>query len=236
MLRIGDNSILMFAICVSIFGLFIVLGFALKPPVVNENFFWRKPLVGVVFSIICVFGIVAAFLPKQCSESFHFQKAEKNFELPAVSALLKAHHPNCEKFSAHVIYTGNYTFCAACTGLLIGALVALIGTAFYFFGGWSGEKTNFSAILIGVVGVVLGFSQLKFRSFVRLMLNAFFVLGAFLILAGIDGLTQSLYIDLFLMVLIVFWLSTRISLSQWDHWRICSGCKTLCEVRELKKK
>lgn len=235
MQRIGDDFILIFTICVSVFGLFTVLVFALKPPLGNENFLWQKPLVGIVFSLICVCGIVAAFLPKQCSAQFHFRRGKNNLEPLAGPIFLKAHHPSCEKFAAHVIHIGNYILCAACTGLLIGAVIALIGTTLYLFGGWIFEIPSSSVVLIGVSGVVLGFLQLGFKGFVRLVLNAFFVIGAFLVLAGIDELAQNPYVDLFLIVLIVFWLSTRILLSQWDHLRICSGCNTICDS-EINKK
>ena len=130
---------------------------------------------------------------------------------------------------------GGRTLCAACTGLLLGALIALIGTAFLFFGGWPIGEVGLPAVLIGVIGTVLGFFQLKFRGFIRLVLNVFFVLGAFLILVGIDELTGSLFVDLFLVAFIVFWILTRIQLSQWDHWRICHDCKSPCEVRGTQK-
>lgn len=232
---IHPNFTLMFAISISLFGLFTTLTLALYPPMTQENFLWRKSLVGLVFSLICVLGIFAAFFPKQCSEAFHFRKGEKNYAPHAVSPALKGHHPDCEKFSAHVIHISNRTLCAACSGLVLGAFIALVGTAFYFFGGRDIEM-SFPAVLIGVVGVIFGFLQLKFRGFVRLMLNTFFVLGAFLILVGIDELAQSLFVDLFLMVLIAFWLLTRIMLSQWDHWRTCHNCESPCEIHRLKKK
>jgi len=233
---INPNSVLIFILTISLFGLFTSLMIALNPPTFKENFLWRKPLIGLVFSLICVSGIFAVFFPKQCSEAFHFLSSEKNFAPHTVSATLKGHHPDCEKFSAHVIHIGSHTLCAACTGLLIGAFIALTGTVFYFCGGWHIEGMSFSAVLIGIVGIIFGFFQLKFRGFVRLMLNAFFVLGAFLILVGIDELTRSLFVDLFLVVLILFWLLTRILLSQWDHWRICHSCESRCEIRRLKKK
>jgi len=233
--NIQHNPILMFTISVSIFGVFIVLLFTFNPPTVNENFFWRKLLVGSIFSLICTLGIFVALFPRQCSKSSHFRKEEMNSTLHHVYITMKGHHPDCKEFSAHVIHINSYTICAACTGLLLGALIAFTGTAFYSFGGWSIEEMSFPAALIGVVGVILGFFQIKFRGFIRLMLNIFFVLGAFLILVGIDELTQNLFVDLFLIVLIVFWLFTRIMLSRWDHWRICSSCKSPCEVGEQRK-
>lgn len=235
MSSIRHDPILIFAISVSIFEIFIVLTFVLNPPLTYENFFWRKPLAGSVFSLICVLGIFAALFPKQCSDIFHFRRDDRDFASHTVYATSKGHHPNCKEFLAHVIQIKSHTLCAACTGLILGALMALAGTTFCFFAGWSIREMSFLAALIGVVGVILGLFQLKFKGLVRLILNTFFVLGAFLILVGIDELAQSLFVDLFLISSIVFWISTRIMLSQWDHWRICSSCKSPCEAGGQRK-
>jgi hypothetical protein len=231
--NIRHDSILIFSLGISIFGLLIVLMLAFNPPTIHENFFWRKPLVGSIFSLICVLGIFAALFPRQCSQLFHFHRESGRFTSHQIYTT--SHHPDCKEFSAHVVHISNHTLCAACIGLLFGALVALIGAVFYFFGGWHTEEVGFPIVLIGTVGMVLGFLQFKFRNFVRLTLNAFFVLGAFLILVGIDGLTESLFIDLFLVAFLVFWILARIQFSQWDHWRICNSCKFPCEFREIKK-
>ena len=235
MLHKRHDSILMFNIGVSAFSLSIVLMLALNPPTTNEILFWRKPLVGLVFSLICAFGISSAFFPKQCSEAFHFRKGDNNFISHLLSQTLKGHHPDCGKFSRHIMRSSNYTLCAACTGLCLGAFMVLVGSALYFFGGLRFEEMGFPAVLIGIVKVIVGFFQLKFMGFVRLASNAFFVLGAFLILVGIDELTQSLFVDLVLVIMIVFWILTRILLSQWDHSRICNSCESPCRVRELGK-
>jgi len=232
--RIRHDFILMLCMSVSIFGVFFIVILAFNPPIIHENFFCRKQLVGSIFSLICVSGISAALFPKQCSQISHFQRVDTNSTSHLIHT--NSHHPNCEEFSAHVIRISNRTLCAACTGLLFGAVVALIGTVFCFFGGWHTEDASFSVVFIGLVGIILGFLQFKFRSFIRLILNAVFVLGAFLILVGIDELTQSLFIDLFLVAFIVFWILTRVQFSQWDHWRICSSCKSPCEVLGMRKK
>ena len=240
--NIQPNFILIFTVSISLFGLFTTLMLALYPPTVQENLLWRKPLIGSIFSLICILGITAAFFPNKCSKTFNLLEAEKtavsnakdpNFNKVLVT--LKGHHPDCEEFSAHVMHISNHTLCAACTGLFIGAFISIIGTAFYFFGGQQINEMSFPAVVIGIVGVILGYLQLKFRGFVRLMLNILFVLGAFLTLVGIDELTQSLSVDLFSIVLIVFWIFTRIMLSHWDHRRICHNCKSPCENRRLEK-
>jgi len=237
------SPILIFMIAVSFFGLFLVVTLAIKPPIIQETLPWRKPVIGSIFGAICLLGIIAVFFPKQCSAMFHSARGEGDISASerAVDSHesapnLRGHHPDCGSFSAHVVRISSKTFCAACTGLLFGALMALAGTTMYFLGYWHIEQKAFLAVFVGTLGVGLGLFQFEFRSFVRLVVNTFFVLGAFLALVGIDEIIQSLLADLFLVVLTVFWLLTRILLSQWDHWRICYTCRTPCEAYQKPKK
>ena len=237
------SPLLTFMIGVSFFGLFLVVMLAINPPMTQESFPWRKPVIGSIFGSICVLGIVAVFFPKQCSAMFRLAKGDRETSSNAYtiashgsSPTLRGHHPDCEGFSAHVIRINSKTFCAACAGLLLGALIALIGTVLYFLCEWHIAQNSFLAVFVGVLGVGFGLFQLKFRSFVRLLLNVFFVLGTFSVLIGIDRLIQSLFVDLFLIVLTVFWLFTRILFSQWDHWRICYTCESPCEILKIEKR
>ncbi len=230
------NSILSFAIAVSIFGLFSTLLFALRPPINQESISWRKPLIGSVFSVICIIGITATFFPEKCSQTLHSQRKESHtihgnikFSLHRASIALKGHHPECGRFSAHTILVDGQAYCAACTGLLLGGIVAMIGTCLYFFVGWDLRQLDFWYVLAGQAGVFLGFIQLKFRGYVRLVVNALFVFGAFLILVGIDKLVANLFVDLYLIGLVIFWIWTRIIISQWDHQRTCSECQVCGE-------
>jgi len=200
-------------------------------------------MIGSIFEVICVLGISAVYFPSHCSAMFHSTKGDRDISSNANylashsrDPAFRGHHPDCGNFSAHVIRIHDKTFCAACTGLLLGALMALTGAALYFFADWRIAQNTLHAVFAGALGVSLGLFQLKFRSLLRLLLNAFFVLGAFLVLVGIDGLIQSVLVDLFVVVLTVFWLITRILLSQWDHWRICYTCENPCESRISKKR
>jgi len=233
-----------YLVIVSLFGLFLAGVIAFYPPVVGESFVWRKPIVGSIFGSICILGILAALFPKQCSGVYDFKKDEKgsrsylnHFASHDTFSTVRGHHPDCENFSAHVFQIGNRTFCTACTGLLLGGLLALAGTILYFFSNWRVGQGSFLLVWVGVLGVGFGLFQFRARSFIRLFLNTFFVLGTFLILIGIDELARSVMVDLFLIALILFWLFTRISLSQWDHERICYACKVVaCEFADKRKK
>jgi len=241
--RAVHSSFLTFLMGVSFFGLILVMMLAINPPIMQVDFPWRKPLIGLIFGSICMLGIVAVFFPKQCSGMFHSGKGKRyigsntdNLVSHGTFPTLRGHHPDCKGFSAHVTQIKGKTLCAACTGLLLGAIIALAGTILYFFDDWQIAQNSLLAVFVGVLGVGLGLFQFKFRSFVRLFFNTFFVTGVFFVLFGIDQVVQSLFVDLFLVALTVFWLLTRILLSQWDHWRICHTCRTPCEIREKRKK
>jgi len=237
--RISDITYL---VIMSFLGLFLAGMLTVYQPRVHESLFWRQPLIGSIFGLICIFGILAVFYPTQCSKVFNFKKEKPSrpylgkFTSHGTSSTLQGHHPNCENFAAHVFQIGDKTFCVACTGLLLGGFLALVGTLLYFFSNWRVEQSSFLMVWVGVLGVGFGLFQFRFRSFARLFLNVFFVLGTFFILSGVDKLIHSVTIDLFLVVLILFWLFTRISLSHWDHERICSACKVAtCEFAVEKK-
>lgn len=241
---------LLFLLSVSFFGFFIVGILTLYPSAIQEVFPWRKPAIGSIFGLICVLGILAVFSPKRCSQAFHQEKEQMNLRktdgpegrggLQATSYIFKlkivhGHHPGCENFSPHEFQVGNKTFCTSCMGLLFGALITLAGTIAYFFSGWTIATESIPLIGLGTLGVALGLLRFPLfnvqRRGLRFSLNTLFVLGTFLILIGIDTLIQSLSMDLFLILLIIFCLFTRIRLSQWDHERICRACGLPCDLR-----
>jgi hypothetical protein len=221
-------------------GLFLVVLLTAFPPAVTRDFSWRKTVIGSIFSAICVLGILAVFSPNQCLRIFNIGKKNETvgpdsakITSHGTSNNLQGHHPTCGKYDAHIFRIRDKIFCAACAGLLLGGLLALAGAAVYFFADWRVAEHSSLMVLLGIVGISFGLFQFKFRSIVRLSVNTIFVLGTLLILIGVDKLVHSLFFDLFVVSLIAFWLFTRISLSQWDHERICSGCKIEnCRVRK----
>ncbi|MFC1505615.1 hypothetical protein ACFLQ6_00940 [Thermoproteota archaeon] len=227
------NLLLLFYICLSLIGLFTVLMFALKAPTQIENIAWRKPLIGSIFASICIAGSIATLFPKRCSGLFNLQKRENSKishgKISKLYGTVRGHHIECEKFSTHTLQIQGTIVCAGCTGLLLGAMMALSGTILYFFSDWKPGLAYFPMVLIGITGIILGFIQLKFRGFLRLVLNTFFVLGAYLIIVALDNLAKNIFIDFYLIGLIILWICTRIFISQWDHSRICRSCKLNCE-------
>jgi hypothetical protein len=221
-----------YQLLVSFLGLFLVAALTAFPPTVSGNLSWQKPVIGSIFSSICVLGILAVFSPNRCLRILDIGKKNRTINPDSVklvshgtSYALQGHHPTCGNYAAHIFCIKGKIFCAACAGLLIGGLLALVGASVYFFGDWRVAEHSSLMVLLGVVGVSLGLFQFKFRGLVRLFVNTIFVVGSLFILVGIDELVHSLFFDLFVVSLIVFWLFTRISLSQWDHEKICSDCE-----------
>jgi len=232
----------------SFIGLFLVGILVFSSPAIEENFPWRKTVIGSIFASICVLGILAAFFPSRCLNVFSFKKKEKRrrsgvkessdsrqskFVFQESSFAMQGHHPNCGNFSTHVFHINERTLCTSCTGLLLGALLSLLGTSLYFSDNWHIGQESLLLVCIGISGIVFGLLQFPLfknrPNLLRLFFNVFFVLGAFFILIGVDTLLRSVTADLILVVLIVFWLFTRIFLSQWDHERICRSCGLVCD-------
>jgi len=210
-----------------------------------QDFPWRRPIISSTYALICILGAVSVFFPKKCSRiirpkssetvskmqyntsEVHKRKTTSLFGLK----LTHGHHPNCEGFSDHEFQVGNKTFCAGCTGLLIGALVSLVTVSAYFLSQAQLDSIAIPLIGFGLITVLVGLLTPIFiavRSALRLAVNALFILGMSSILVGADTLVHSIQIDVYLISLDVLWLTTRISLSQLSHERICTSCAQKC--------
>ena len=154
--------------------------------------------------------------------------------------MVEGHHPCCEYYSSHVLHINDKMFCSGCTGIIIGAIFALVIDSFYFFVGFQFAEQSSVLIWLGVFGVgcsliLFTLSDLKSGE-IRLSLNTVFVLAAALLLIGVDGRAGSLLLDLYLLLLIVYWIITRIIISQRNHKLICSKCRLRsCVMSSLTK-
>jgi hypothetical protein len=221
-----------FALLVSLFGLLTTILLMAYAQKVSEDFFLRRLLIGSTFIAMCAAGTAAALSPRKCSTSFdtHVPKATSMEDSKTVSSVgSKAHHPNCGKFSAHTIRFRRTLYCAACSGLVVGASLAVAMSVAYFFLGLSIGGSNLVFMAVGPLGLLLGFIQFMFKGWVRVAANAFFVSGTSLIVIGIDQIIGSFFVDLYVMGLVAFWIMTRIAISQWDHSRICLICNYQCK-------
>ena len=233
----------------SFFALSLVGTIALFPPPTEESPPWGKRIVGAAFAMVCVLGMIAVFFPAECSKAIGHGRVkssatgsleERNSEASvshlAGIRLVHGHHPPCHRFRAHEFRLYEKSFCAGCIGLLAGAFCVFIGAALYFFVGCTIGQSAYPLFIVpGILGVLVPLLQFHMinvqHTAVRLVINSFFVLGTFLILVGLDLLLNSFILDLLVILFSLLWLYTKISLSNWDHERICSLCGPSCDLR-----
>jgi hypothetical protein len=185
--------------------------------------------------LVCVLGALAVVLPGKCNSILGGQEKGNPFGFHSAASsirVLKGHHFDCEGYVSHTFNVRRRTLCAACSGLFLGAVAAIFGTVAYFFSNIELSQFSLSFLTAGIGLVALGFIQFKFPGLVRLLVNALFVFGAFLILLAADALLMNLFIDLYVISLTMLWILTRILLSQWDHSRICRSCGINCELKK----
>ena len=140
----------------------------------------------------------------------------------------RGHHPTCGNFSSHVIQIGGKIYCAGCAGLIVGAIIALAGTASYFF------LQDLSAQLVtaffwaGLAGVTVGLLQYELfvnKASLHFVLNIIFVVGALLLLIGVNEMSGSLSLSIYFLLVILFLINARSTLSRLEHEKKCSICK-----------
>jgi len=222
---------------ISISGLFLLILLVLYSPNPKISYYFQKQLILSVFVLICILGMVAAVSPSRCAEFLslrHYQKSDhKSNKIEKRSNFgkkFKGHHPECDNFKTHTFSLMEKKYCAGCSGLFIGALIAVIGTIIYYFYGISDVIDGrliffigFTSVLVYLLKDVLLDINLNFAKF---LFNMILVLGSFLILIGIIELNSSIFIQLFFMVLVFIWILGRITSSEKNHYEVCNKCST----------
>jgi len=136
--------------------------------------------------------------------------------------LLHGHHPAASGQKSHELWLGGKSYCATCFGLLTGAVVSLTAIVVFALSRWADGRFAYALYAVGVVSVISALVPalgLRIRAPARFALAAFFVLGTCLMLVATDVLTANLIADLFVVLLAVFWLLSRISLSHRREYR-----------------
>ena len=87
-------------------------------------------------------------------------------------------------------------------------------------------------IVFGTIGCMsmLGryFLDKNSGSTIRVILHAFLVIGATMVLIGIDLVGKSLVLDYIIIIIVLLWLRTKMMLTKWEHRNICSVCNHPC--------
>ena len=242
--RKPSSTSALIALVISLAGL-CLLPILLTSPPSTIVLPWQTQLVGGLFTLICVLGIIAGISPRHCSFSFLTRTksiAAKSLDpqpTPASEIQKRGHHPTCEAYSGHVLKLQSRILCAGCTGLVTGALLAILGAVLFFFAGWR-FYDPYLIFWIGFVFVAFGLIQhLIYRllginhGFVRFIVNNLFVLGPFLLLASLVQILNNLILSGYLLLLTLYWIFTRITMSQRSHRLICGRCtEHACVLRE----
>lgn len=243
--RKKGSSFAIISLALSLIGLgFLPLLMLNPPPSIAIPF--QNLVIGTIFALICILGLIAAISPSHCTrfskrrKPIEPTKTKQNSSSSMTNHLeKKGHHPTCDYYSDHVLQIRSRTFCAGCTGLAIGAGFTLVGIMLVFVGnlqflnpvivfwfGWgfvaAGLLQHFIYRLVPVQ-----------RGSIRFLLNVIFVVGAFLLLASLTQLTSNLILASYTLALIVYWIFTRIIMSRRSHQRICAQCESVgCSLSE----
>jgi len=140
----------------------------------------------------------------------------------------RGHHPTCGNFSSHVIQIGGRIYCAGCAGLVVGAVIALAGTALYVFLQDLAAQLVAISFWVGLTGVTLGLLQYELfvnKASLHFLLNVIFVVGALLLLIGVNEMNGSLSLSIYFLLVILFLINARSTLSRLEHEKKCSICK-----------
>lgn len=225
--RKKHSAYVAFLLTVSIFGLAISTALLMNTPTLVSAPSYRRTLVGFVYDVVCIAGILAALFPVTCSRAFGAQfSSVESAQVLGIRAtrllgllVVHGHHTSGSELTKHELLVWRRSFCATCYGLLTGAVVSLtIITAFVVSGwpGWVGTYSLYLAYSVGVVAVITGLLQPLMTDVgakARFVLAFVFVLGTSLMLLATELLTANLVADLFVVLLAIFWLLSRISLS-----------------------
>ncbi len=198
----------------------------------------QKETIGAAFGAICILGIAAGLSPSRCNRllarALHVQPKESEREerektLQGRRGLSSfGHHPNCGSFSSHVIRIRCRVYCAGCVGLVVGSSVALVGTCCYLVLQSLSPQVVPVFFWFGLGSVTLGLLQYELsmnKASLHLLLNVIFVVGAFLLLVGVSEMNGSLSVGIYFLLVVLFLINVRTTLSRLEHERKCIACK-----------
>ena len=224
---------------IGIAGLIILAVMLIYLPPTRFMYNFQKPLLFLIFIIICIMGMVAAISPTKCMDLLkikkHIQEVSSVDKEPDKKEFI-GHHPDCDNFKNHTYTLMGKKYCAGCSGLFTGALIAVIGIIIYYFHVIP-VSNPYMIFVIGFLFVLTGLLQsflLNINSNTgKFIFNLILVVGAFLMLIGIAEITGSIFIQLYFLLLVFIWIMARIFNSEKKHGDICEKCSegSYCNYR-----
>jgi hypothetical protein len=206
----------------SLIGLVLFIGLSLGYSSPTLSF--QREVSTLAFISICVLGAVAGLYPSLMRN--RFRRTPKRGE---TGPDYLGHHPSCGRFETHIIRFRGRVLCAGCTGLTIGAAVAVIVSLYELF-----YPIQVPALIILVAGVVLttlGILQhaLGREPRMHLALNVALVTGVAVARIGANQVNGGLAVDVYSLTLSLYFIIARIDLSRNDHVSVCASCLAQCE-------
>ncbi len=219
------------SLAVSLAGVVLVAAFLAQPvvPVKTET----GLIAWAVFSTICLLGAVATLFPHYCNPSLILPDDLEPSRITILKGVrfVHGHHPTCGRFDGHEFVIGGKTYCAGCTGLLVGALSSFsVATINYFYHYRPPAVSGY----IGLGFVALGLLYIPILKaetpLLRATFNALFVLGFALVLVAVNSAGNAGF-ELIVIGLSSYWMLTRIQLSRWSHDATCGACDEVCDKK-----
>jgi len=213
-----------FLLFVSSFGLITSTSMLEQPPQPTIEIAARRIVVGFIYGFICLGGMFAVFFPGPCSRLAGVRRFGEQYlrglDVRATRIfgilLLHGHHSlGDESSTTHELQFRGKSFCASCFGLLTGAIMSLTVIVVFLFSDWADGYLAHFLYFLGLGGVALGLvpTLLRVGARTRFVLGMIFVTGTCVMLIAMDAATASLTADLLVVLLVLFWLISRISLS-----------------------
>jgi hypothetical protein len=219
------------SLAISLAGVVIAAGFFVTPgslPSTRGNIY-----VWPIFVALLLLGAAATFFPRRCSRSIVNTEDLDPSRYTSISGvrLIHGHHKLCDRFAGHELTVAGKSICAGCLGLFIGATSSLLLSAVYLM---FNPTIPLEVGMLGLAFVTLGLLYIpvlkKLPMGLRTAVNAVFVVGFALTLMVVVGV-GNVEMALITIGFFVFWMYTRIQLSQWSHNVICDGCNEPCPAR-----
>jgi hypothetical protein len=215
---------IVFLLFVSSFGLIISMSMLEQPMQPTIEFAGRRIVVGFIYGFICLGGMLAAFFPGPCSRLMGIRRFGEQYlggldrratRIFGILLLHGHHHLEDEKSTTHELRFRGKSFCASCFGLLTGAIMSLMAIVVFLFSDWGDGYLAHFLYFLGLGGVALGLvpALLGVGARIRFVLGMVFVTGTCVMLIAMDVATANLTADLLVILLGLFWLISRISLS-----------------------
>ncbi len=227
------NIVIFYLMISSLFILFLYLinFYTISNGIVNNI---DRIIIGFVFIFICIIGISISFYPKWYKKILRYKNSNKNQEIKNKKRKREGHHPNCIKFTNHIILINNKKYCIGCIGLGIGAFISIILIIHYLIFDYSLSIIYYKYLFIS--GILLIFISYYVSLFIKkyeilhLFSNILLILSFyFVIISTFENSGHLIYAFIGIIGTFLF-LETRIQISIFNHSNICITCEKECKM------